>query len=203
MLPVEGILTLDGTDMPAGTEVFSGLNEGAGNIVVGNGREFDGHIFTGGALHADGAVGDDQIAAHDLEIDAAGGADADKGANAGLVAFLHADGGRGAAHTGGHDHDRLAVHLTQPCGILTVLAVEMRLIQKLRDLFYPAGITRQNNIFGAVGVIKAYMIHFLHVIFPPFWVNIIFRSSLPSGAAWYPTASAKDRHNRCGDTQSA
>ena len=80
MLAVEGVLALDGADMPAGAQVFGGLDKSAGNIVIGDGRELNGHILAGGALHTNGTVGDDKIAAHDLEIDAAGGANADEGA---------------------------------------------------------------------------------------------------------------------------
>lgn len=74
--------------MPAGAQVFGGLDKSAGNIVIGDGRELNGHILAGGALHTNGTVGDDKIAAHDLEIDAAGGANADEGAHTGLIAFL-------------------------------------------------------------------------------------------------------------------
>ena len=63
MLAVEGILALDGADMPAGAQVFGGLDKSAGNIVIGDGRELNGHILAGGALHTNGTVGDDKIAA--------------------------------------------------------------------------------------------------------------------------------------------
>lgn len=62
--------------------------------MIGDGRELNGHILAGGALHTNGTVGDDKIAAHDLEIDAAGGANADEGAHTGLIAFLYTNGSR-------------------------------------------------------------------------------------------------------------
>ena len=63
VLAVEGVLALDHTGVPHVAQVPGGVHQRGEHLIVGHGGELDGGILPAGALVADGAGGDDHVAA--------------------------------------------------------------------------------------------------------------------------------------------
>ena len=103
-------------------------------------------------LIADGAGGNDHIAAAHVQINPAAGAHADKGVGPDIVQLLHGDGGGGSADTGGADGDLFSQQRAGIDGVLPVLGHKMSVVKQGGDLFAAARVTGQDHIAAHVAL---------------------------------------------------
>ena len=176
MLAVERVLALNDAYLGTLAQRLGRLDQCGSDLEVRHRGVLDGGIFPAGMLKADRAGGDHNIAAADIQLNAAAGPYADKRVSADVVQLLHGDGGRGPADTGGADRDLLPQQRTGIDGVLAVLRNKMRVVEQLRDLFTAAGVAGKNNIaahiaFGAVDMILLFQL--LHDISSSIYVQVI------------------------------
>ena len=152
VLAIESVLALHNAHMSAFAHGDSCLTQGDGHIQIGNGGVFDGRVFHRGMLKADGAGGNDDIAGLHIQLDAAAGADTNKGIRADVVQFFHGDGRGRTADTGGADADLFAQQGAGVDIILTVLRHMHGIVKELGNGLAAARIAGQNAVAAHVAL---------------------------------------------------
>ena len=132
--------------MGAVAQVLTGLLQRGGDFKIRHGRKFNGGVFQGGMLIADGTGGHHHIPRLNLQVDTAAGAHPDEGIRPDGCQLLHGNGGRGAADAGRTDGNLLPQQGTGVDVVFPVHTHMHRIVKMGGDGLTPPRVTGQKNI---------------------------------------------------------
>ena len=145
MLPIEGVLALNHTDVMRNTESLRSFDQGSGDLKVRDRRILDRGVLTARAVHAHRSCRHNDISALHLRLHASACAHADKCVSAASHKLLKSDCGGRAADAGRRDGHSLAGDGACVSDVFPVVRDEDRIVKILCNLRAPLRVARQDD----------------------------------------------------------
>ena len=117
--------------------------------------------MTAGALHADAAVGDHDVAALHIRAGGSAGPHPNERIRAAFMQLLNADGGGGAADAGGGDGDLFALQRALPGGKFPLSGHEAGVVQVGGNEFAAVRVAGDDGVAAHLAPAQVDMQHFL------------------------------------------
>ena len=146
VLAVEGILALHHAGVVGNAYVPGGVHQGVGHAEIRHGRVLDGRVLAAGALHADRAGGNYDVAAADILLHAAAGAYADESVGPAVGQLFQRDGSGRAADAGAGNADGYAVEGAGVSNELAAVSHQTRVIKIFGNFGAALGVAGQKHI---------------------------------------------------------